>query len=331
MLLSWKMAPALAAGNHVIVKPSHQDPESTVKLINLIHQHNIYSDDTVQVVVGDGAVGEAIIKDPRIKKISFTGSTMVGKRIAQLCSESLKPCTLELGGKNCAVVFADASIDLAVDSIVDGAFSNMGQNCCGISRLLVHSDIYDEFMVCLKKKTSRLVIGDPSLPQTDIGPIVDSQAYQRITNAIKEATKDENVTLWQLESASSDNEKDLIIPPTILEKVPLESSISSTELFGPVLCIHEPFDTIDEAIESVNYIANQTGYSLASGCFTTSHSTSDYFAQKVEAGMVWVNGWNENDPGVPFGGFNQSGIGKELGIEGLYAFTRQKSITRFKE
>lgn len=215
----------------------------------------------------------------------------------------------------------------------------MGQNCCGLSRLLIHKDIYNQVVERIKEATSKLVIGDPADWNTDIGPVIDRQAYIKITNLINLALSDPNLcpksgNYWipplfsSTSSAqrSSSYESSLIVPPTIFTNVPITHTLSQTEAFGPILAIHPPFESFEQAIDDLNSVSHSTGYGLASGCFTSSLATAQAFSQATESGMVWINMWNECDPSVPFGGFKNSGLGKELGMEGFLSFTRQKSI-----
>ena len=205
--------------------------------------------------------------------------------------------------------------------------ANMGQNCCGISRLLIHKSVYDNFLNELKHATSQLIIGNSNDIDTDIGPMIDQKAYNRITDFINSGRSDAFLgnRYWKHPSNVPNNEN-LIIPPTIFTHVPITHPLSQTELFGPVLCIHPPFETFEEAMQDLNSVSREIGYGLASGCFTSDPSTAARFAEITESGMVWINMWNECDPSVPFGGFGSSGLGKELGIEGYLSFTRKKSI-----
>lgn len=215
----------------------------------------------------------------------------------------------------------------------------MGQNCCGISRLLIHKNIYYQVLKRIKEESSKLVIGDPNDWNTDIGPVIDKEAYSKITNLINLALSDASLSkqsgnYWIPPSFAASipsnatllQQFPLIVPPTIFTNVPLSHPLSQTEAFGPILAIHPPFESFEQAIHDLNEVSHSAGYGLASGCFTANPAVARAFSRATETGMVWVNMWNECDPSVPFGGFKNSGLGKELGVEGFLSFTRQKSI-----
>ncbi|KAI8905515.1 aldehyde dehydrogenase domain-containing protein [Gorgonomyces haynaldii] len=229
LLTTWKMAPALAAGNTCLIKPAMQTPHSALLLghiCNKIHK------DAVQIVLGDASVGKALVNHPDVDMISFTGSTPAGKAIALDCARELKPCTLELGGKNAAIVFEDCDMEKTLDLVMWGAFANMGQNCCAISRLLIQDSIYDQFVERLVEKTRSMAIGDPRDPKTEIGPLVDEAQATKVQRFIDAHPQ---------KPILGGNRSDLFIEPTIYSHVEDSCALAQDEIFGPVLAILKPY------------------------------------------------------------------------------------------
>ncbi|KAJ3323290.1 hypothetical protein HDV06_002061 [Boothiomyces sp. JEL0866] len=307
LLTSWKLAPALLAGNTVILKPSEKTPLADLFLADLLKSE--LPSGVFNVLLGDGAVGQSITRNNDIGMVSFTGSSHVGQSIALDCAKRLIPYTLELGGKNAAIVF-DGDIEKITDDIINGAFSNMGQNCCGISRLFVKRDMYQSVLDVLIAKARNLVIGDPVNENTYIGPLIDSNAFNNVSSFL-----DGRQLLGQ---AINEN----IVTPTIFTDISDSDPIAQTEIFGPVLAVLAPFDEVDKVIDRVN----NSQYGLASGIFTQDKDIIDYCAEKIDAGIIWVNCYNDIPPYVPFGGFKNSGIGKELGYQAVRSYCKQKSI-----
>ncbi|KAI8898769.1 betaine aldehyde dehydrogenase [Globomyces pollinis-pini] len=318
LLTAWKVAPALAVGNTIVLKPAPQTPLSTLFLAHLTTETDLPTG-VFNVILGERQVGESLVKNKDVSMISFTGSTPVGKQIASECATLLRPSTLELGGKNAAIVFADADLQSTTKLIIDGAFSNMGQNCCGISRLFVHSSIYNDLIVRLTDATKALVIGDPSLEHTQIGPVIDQNAFDRIYGFIQRANQN---GIYPVIGGQDYQGKHCTITPTIFTNVPDNLEICQTELFGPVLTILQPFETEQEVISRVN----DTEYGLACGIFTSDDDRVIRLVNQLETGMIWHNTYNDIPPYMPFGGLKQSGWGKDLGSESLNTFTTVKSI-----
>ncbi|KAJ3300395.1 hypothetical protein HDV03_002211 [Kappamyces sp. JEL0829] len=318
LLLSWKLAPALAAGNVVLAKPAPQTPHSARLLARLVEEMQLAPAGVFDIVEGDGRVGMELVQDVRVSKISFTGSTAVGKKIAVECAQLLKPCTLELGGKNAAVVARDADLAATIPLLVDGAFTNAGQNCCALSLLYIHRSVYGPVLERLKQTTQQLRLGHPSDSSTEFGSLVDHAAYDRVAGLIRSA-QDRRLECW---TAGRQDRENRIIPPTIFTGVTLSDELAMQEIFGPVLCVMEPFDDWHAAVAEINSLR----YGLASGIFTRDAAIAEDFARKADTGMVWVNHWNDCPPHLPFGGFRDSGLGKELGVEAIRSFTKQKSV-----
>ncbi|KAJ3372370.1 hypothetical protein HDU91_003610 [Kappamyces sp. JEL0680] len=318
VLLSWKLAPALAAGNVVLAKPAPQTPHSARLLARLVEEMQLAPAGVFDIVEGDGRVGMELVQNVRVSKISFTGSTAVGKKIAVECAQLLKPCTLELGGKNAAVVARDADLAATIPLLVDGAFTNAGQNCCALSLLYIHRSVYGPVLERLKQTTQQLRLGHPGDSSTEFGSLVDHAAYDRVAGLIRSA-QDRRLECWTTGHQDRENR---IIPPTIFTGVTLSDELAMQEIFGPVLCVMEPFDDWHTAVAEINSLR----YGLASGIFTRDAATAEDFARKADTGMVWVNHWNDCPPHLPFGGFRDSGLGKELGVEAIRSFTKQKSV-----
>ncbi|KAI8099757.1 retinal dehydrogenase [Halteromyces radiatus] len=332
MLTGWKLAPALAAGNSVIIKPAPQTPLTTLALADLAK--NILPMDLVQVVTGGLEVGQAIVDVA--EKTSFTGSTPAGQAIMRQAADRLQPLTLECGGKNTVIVDQDADLSKAAYHIAQGAFSNAGQNCCAVSRVLVHSSIHAAFLEHLKVETKRWrpVINDEEHQTTEIdssssyyyyGPLIDQQQFDRVRHYLDHSTytplfRDQQSTL---SSTTAGTTKGYYVSPTVYDGVDDMDSLAQEEIFGPVLSVLRPFDTIQEAIERTN---GTTPFGLAAGVFSNRYSTAHSIASKLQAGIVWVNTYNMIPPMVPFGGRKLSGFGKDLGQNALYEFSFTKSI-----
>ena len=319
LLAIWKVAPALAAGNTVIIKPAIQTPLSTLLFAKLVSEAELPSG-VFNVVLGGAEVGEAIAKHPGIDMISFTGSTNVGRLVASASAlAGPRPCILELGGKNAIIVFQDANLEKAADSIVVGAFANMGQNCCAGSRLLVHSSVYDRVIALVKERVEKLVVGDPFDEATDLGPVIDKGQFDKVMRYIQIA-KDTNLRC--LSGGKRVGDRGYFVQPTVYTQVNDDSPLAKEEIFGPVLAILTSFDTIEEAIQR----ANASEYGLACGVFTSDLGKFQLCAKKIKAGMIWVNHYDDYPHYMPFGGLKHSGYGKDLGVESLDAFTVIKSV-----
>lgn len=324
MLLSaTKFAPALAAGNTLVHKPASATPLTAIKMAQLFEEAGLPKG-TFNLVMGPGGVvGDALVAHPAVKKIGFTGSTTVGKAIAKNAVDSLKKTTLELGGKSAHIIFEDANLDQAITHALFGIFYNKGEICTAGSRLLVQKRIYQEVLERLVAATKTLVIGDPLDPATTFGPQVDAAQRDKCSEYVAIALQ-EGARLYhggQPLRVESTGGKGYFFAPTILADVDNASRVAQEEIFGPILCV-TPFETEDEAI----LVANSTPYGLAAGIQTQSLGRAHRVAHQLEAGIVWVNTYNQFDVALPFGGYKASGIGRELGIEALESYTQTQSV-----
>ncbi|THV43329.1 aldehyde dehydrogenase family protein [Glycomyces buryatensis] len=310
LMLSWKIAPALACGNTVVLKPAETTPLTALMFAELCQEADL-PPGVVNILPGAGAAGAAVVNSP-VDKVAFTGSTAVGRAIAGAVAGSKKKVTLELGGKAANIVFDDAPIDQAVEGIVNGIFFNQGHVCCAGSRLLVQESIADEVLARLKDRIATLRVGDPLDKNTDVGAINSAEQLARIT-ALTEAGEGEGAEVWQ---PSCDlPETGFWFRPTIFTGVQQSMRIAKEEIFGPVLSVLT-FRTPDEAIAK----ANNTPYGLSAGVWTEKGSKILWAAQRLRAGVVWANTFNQFDAASPFGGLKESGYGREGGRQGLEAY-----------
>ncbi len=316
LMLAWKIAPALAAGNTVVLKPAETTPLSALLFADLLRQAEL-PPGVVNIVTGARETGSLLVNHPGVDKIAFTGSTPVGKRIAAEVAGSRKSLTLELGGKAANIVFDDAPIDQAVEGIVNGIYFNQGQVCCAGSRLLVQESIADELVDRLKRRLSTLRVGDPMDKNTDVGAINSAQQLERITT-LSQAGEDEGATRWT--AACELPEKGYWFAPTVFTDVHPAHRIAREEIFGPVLSVLT-FRTPAEAVQK----ANNTPYGLSAGIWTEKGSRILWMADQLRAGVVWANTFNRFDPTSPFGGYKESGYGREGGRHGLAAYLAEGS------
>jgi aldehyde dehydrogenase (NAD+) len=315
LMLAWKVAPALAAGNTVVLKPAETTPLTALLFADLLRQAEV-PPGVVNILTGARATGSLLVNHPGVDKIAFTGSTPVGKRIAREVAGSRKHLTLELGGKAANIVFDDAPVDQAVEGIVNGIFFNQGQVCCAGSRLLVQESIADEVVERLKSRLSTLRVGDPMDKNTDVGAINSAQQLARITR-LTDAGDAEGATRW---TAPCDlPTKGFWFAPTVFTDVSAAHSIAREEVFGPVLSVLT-FRTPAEAVAK----ANNTPYGLSAGIWTEKGSRILWMADRLQAGVVWANTFNKFDPASPFGGYKESGYGREGGRHGLGAYLQQE-------
>lgn len=308
LMLAWKLAPALACGNTVVLKPAETTSITCMKFATLLLEAGL-PPGVVNFVTGAGDTGSAVVNHPLAKKIAFTGSTAVGKGIQHALAGTDKRLTLELGGKAANIVFDDAPIDQAVEGIINGIFFNQGHVCCAGSRLLVQESIADTVIAKLKLRMRSLRVGDPLDKNTDIGAINSQRQLERISSLV-EAGVAEGAELYQ--HACSLPKKGFYFPPTLFSGVTLSQRIAREEIFGPVLSILT-FRTPEEAIEK----ANNTAYGLSAGVWTDKGSLILKMSTELKAGVVWANTYNKFDPTSPFGGFKESGFGREGGKQGL--------------
>jgi len=311
LMLAWKIAPALACGNTVVLKPAETTPLTALLFAEICQQADL-PPGVVNIITGDGATGHALVAHPGIDKVAFTGSTEVGKEIARICAVSGQRLTLELGGKAANIVFDDAPLDQAVEGIVNGIFFNQGHVCCAGSRLLVQESIADELLSALKRRMGRLRLGDPLDKNTDIGA-VNSQAQLERIEAFAASGTDEGAQRWSAQCPLPD--RGFWFPPTVFTGVSQAHRIAQEEIFGPVLSVLT-FRTPDEAIVK----ANNTPYGLSAGVWTEKGSLILSMASRLRAGVVWANTFNRFDPASPFGGYKESGYGREGGRHGLEAY-----------
>ncbi|MEU8624254.1 aldehyde dehydrogenase family protein [Streptomyces sp. NPDC048669] len=311
LMLAWKIAPALATGNTVVLKPAETTPLSALFFADICRQAGLPRG-VVNILTGYGDAGQALVEHGDIDKVAFTGSTAVGKAIARSIAGTDKKATLELGGKGANIVFDDAPIDQAVEGIVTGIFFNQGQVCCAGSRLLVQESVQDEVLDALKRRLTTLRLGDPLDKNTDIGAINSAEQLSRIT-ALVETGEAEGAERWSApcELPSSG----YWFPPTLFTNVTQAHTVARDEIFGPVLSVLS-FRTPDEAVAK----ANNSQYGLSAGIWTEKGSRILAVANKLRAGVVWANTFNKFDPTSPFGGYKESGFGREGGRHGLEAY-----------
>ena len=313
LMLSWKIAPALATGNTVVLKPAETTPLTALLFAEVCQQAGLPAG-VVNIVTGDGATGSALVNHPDIDKIAFTGSTGVGKGIARAIAGTGKSATLELGGKGANIVFDDSPIDEAVEGIVSGIFFNQGHVCCAGSRLLVQENVHDELIEKLKRRISQIRVGDPLDKNTDLGAINSAAQLARIKE-ISSSGDAEGAHRWSPECTLP--EKGFWYPPTIFTGVTQANRIAQEEIFGPVLSVLT-FRTPQEAIDK----ANNTPYGLSAGVWTEKGSRILWAAKQLKAGVIWANTFNKFDPASPFGGYKESGWGREGGRHGLAAYLK---------
>jgi len=313
LMAAWKIAPALACGNTVVIKPAETTSLTALKLAELLQDAEL-PEGVVNIITGNGKTGEALVSHPDIDKIAFTGSTEVGKLIRKATAGTGKKLTLELGGKAANIVFEDASIDQAVEGIVNGIYFNQGHVCCAGSRLFVQESVAKEVMTKLEHRIENLIVGDPLDKNTDVGAINSASQLKTILNYLEGARKD---GLEYFESSAKLPEKGYWCKPTLFKNVAQSSRISKEEIFGPVLAV-QTFRTIDEVIDK----ANNTPYGLSAGVWTDKGSKIFNLTTRMKAGVVWANTYNKFDPTSPFGGFKESGYGREGGVHGLSAYLK---------
>ena len=311
LMAAWKIAPALAAGNTVVLKPAETTSLTAMKLAEIFQQAEL-PPGVVNFVTGHGAVGESIVNHQGIDKVAFTGSTAVGKRIQKLLAGTNKRLTLELGGKAANIVFEDATIDQAIEGIVDGIYFNQGHVCCAGSRLLVQESVYDEVIQKLKHRMNSLIVGDPLDKNTDVGAINSSKQLKTIESYI-EIGKQEGADFYQPDSSLP--QQGYWCRPSLFTKVAQSNRIAQEEIFGPVLAV-QTFRTVGEVIKK----ANNTPYGLSAGVWTDKGSKIFNMTAQMKAGVVWANSFNKFDPTSPFGGYKESGLGREGGLHGLAAY-----------
>jgi len=323
LMAAWKLAPALAAGNTVVLKPAEQTPVTSLELAKLIQEAG-FPEGVVNIVPGYGeTAGAALASHKGIDKIAFTGSTEVGKLIAKAAAENLTKVSLELGGKAPNVIFADADLDQAVNGAMMGIFFNQGQVCCAGSRLFVEERVKEEFLARFKEKAEKIKVGDPMDKSTLMGPQISEEQLNKIKSYVGVA-REEGATVFaggeqpKLEGALQNG---YFFQPTIFSDVDNRMRVAQEEIFGPVSSVIT-FDNEDDLIRQ----ANETMYGLSAGIWTRDITRAHRFARAVKAGVVWINTYNMFNAASPFGGYKQSGYGREMGKHALELYTQVKSV-----
>lgn len=311
LMAAWKIAPALATGNTVVLKPAETTSLTALKLAEIIQQADL-PPGTVNIVTGQGDTGALLVAHPGIDKVAFTGSTEIGKQIRKSIAGSGKRCTLELGGKSANIVLDDAPVDQAVEGIVNGIYFNQGHVCCAGSRLFVQESVYEEVMDKLRQRMETLVVGDPLDKNTDIGAI-NSHAQLQSINRYIEIGRQDGGSCYQ--TACQVPEQGFWCPPTLFTDVAQSSRVFQEEIFGPVLAA-QSFRTVSEVIRK----ANNTPYGLSAGVWSDKGSRIFNLSAGLQGGVVWANTCNRFDPASPFGGYRESGFGREGGLQGLRAY-----------
>jgi aldehyde dehydrogenase (NAD+) len=313
LMAAWKIAPALACGNTVVLKPAETTSLTALKLAEIIQDADL-PPGVVNIITGAGATGSAIVNHKDIDKIAFTGSTNVGKNIQKAIAGTDKKLTLELGGKGANIIFNDAAIDQAVEGVINAIFFNQGHVCCAGSRLFIQEGVHDEVVRKLKRRMATLIVGDPMDKNTDVGAINSKMQLDKI-NYYLNLGKEEGAEIFQAECKIPDTGN--FIRPTLFLHASQSHRIVQEEIFGPVLTV-QSFRTIEEVLEKANNIP----YGLSAGVWTDKGSKIFNMTSKLKAGIVWANTFNKFDPASPFGGYKESGFGREGGLHGLMPYLK---------
>ena len=320
LMAAWKLAPALAAGNAIVLKPAEETPLSLAEFIHLVG--DLLPDGTLNMITGYGPeAGQSLVQHDRLRKIAFTGAVETGKGVMKDAADNLTDLTLELGGKSPVVVFPEADVDTAVEVATDAMFYNCGECCCAGTRLFVHEDIYDRFVPAFVEAADSLTLGDPLLESTELGPEITDTQRTRTEHYIRLAEDAGAAVLTGGSAGESRLNDGFFVEPTIIENVPHEARVVQEEIFGPVEVVFE-WSEYDGMIRR----ANDVEFGLAAGIVTDDIATAHRAARDIEAGNVWVNQHNSFPAGQPFGGYKQSGMGRETARETLEAYTQTKTI-----
>jgi phenylacetaldehyde dehydrogenase len=314
----WKIAPALAAGCTIVLKPAEQTPLTALRLAELIIEAGVPAG-VVNILTGfGGTAGAALAAHPDVDKVAFTGSTEVGKLIVQAAAGNLKKVSLELGGKSPAIILPDADLDLAIAGAANAIFFNHGQCCCAGSRLMVERAIFDDVVEGVADHARKIKLGPGLSPTTQMGPLVSQEQLSRVTNYMHQGKQE---GACYVTGGTRQGERGYFVQPTVIKNVKPHMSIVREEIFGPVV-VAEPFTNPEDLIPR----ANQTEYGLAAGIWTRDISKAHRIAAQLKAGTVWVNCYNVFDAALPFGGYKQSGWGREMGRDALELYTQTKAV-----
>lgn len=322
LLFGLKVAPALAAGNTIVIKPSEATPTSTIRLVEILQQ--ALPPGVLNVVNGDGpSVGEYITQHPGIDKVSFTGSTAVGRRVQANCAASIKRCTLELGGKGPGIVLPDADLDMVAQGALWGVYMNAGQACESGTRLLVHEDIYEELIDKLAQRSAQVVVGNPMDAATGMGPMTSEAHFNKVLAYIDSGIEEgARVVCGGKQAEVEGCEAGFFVQPTVLADMSNQMKAAREEIFGPVLAVIK-FTSEEEAVA----LANDTDYGLSAGVWTRDLVKAQQIATELNAGSIWINDWHMMRTDAPFGGFRQSGHGREFGKYSIDGYVETKSVS----
>jgi phenylacetaldehyde dehydrogenase len=321
LMAAWKLAPALAAGCTVVLKAAEQTPLTALRLAELVLEAG-FPPGVVNILTGFGeTAGAAIAAHPDVDKVAFTGSTEVGKLIVQAAAGNLKKVSLELGGKSPAIILPDADLDLAIAGAANAIFFNHGQCCCAGSRLFAHKSVYDKVVGGVAEIAGKIKVGPGLDPVTEMGPLVSDEQFSRVTSYIEDGRRSgAHVAV----GGNRVGNLGYFVAPTVLEKTSPDMKVIQEEIFGPVVCA-QPFD--DDDLDAIARRANDTIYGLAASIWTTNGGTAHKLANRIRSGTVWINCHNVFDSSLPFGGYKQSGWGREMGAEVFHNYTEVKAVT----
>jgi phenylacetaldehyde dehydrogenase len=318
-MAAWKLGPALAAGNCVVLKPAEQTPLSALRLGELLLEAGV-PDGVVNIVTGFGeTAGAALAGHDDVDKVAFTGSTEVGKIIVRAAAGNLKKVTLELGGKSPNIIFKDVGdLNAAISGAANAIFFNHGQCCCAGSRLMVEHDVFDEVVAGVAERAKKIKLGPGMSQDTEMGPLVSQEQLNRVTNYLNQGKQD---GACYLTGGKRSGDRGYFVQPTVITEANPKMSIVREEIFGPVV-VAEPFSSAEDLVQR----ANATNYGLAAGVWTKDISKAHRIAAALRAGTVWVNCYNVFDAALPFGGYKESGWGREMGHEALNLYTETKAV-----